>query len=267
MHGDTRMSWRDCVQAITAASGREMTEAEVETVADQVQSRMLRLVGEGLSTREAAGTVGKELSGEALMGAMIERRSAAINVLRKQELMARRVEGQEARSMRAILTGVEGAERDLGRSVDAQRHAITAQLLGPMLADVKRAGLLKPLFARDKAFERDVAREMWRLEDPESGAATGNARAAKAAEILNRYQETSRAMQNEAGAWIGKLDHYVTRQSHDMMKVRGDGSPEAFQAWAQAILPKLDERTFAGMETAGERNSFLRNGFCPEYYR
>lgn len=258
MLGDARMSWRDCIAAITAASGREMSADEVEAVATEVQQRVIREVANGLTVREAADQVGREMSGEALRGAMIERRSAAINVLREQELMSRRVEGKEAQSMRAILTGVEGSGRDMGRSVDAQRHALSTQLLGPMLVDIKRAGLLKPLFARDKAFERDVAREMWRLEDPESGADTGNARAKSAAEILNRYQEMSRAMQNEAGAWIGKLDHYVTRQSHDMMKVRGAGPKGDFAAWRDAIVPKLDDSTFAGMESAGEREDYLK---------
>jgi len=253
------MSWKDCIQAITAASGRELSEDEVERIVSEVQSRAVANLRKGMSERDAATAAGRELAGEATLAAMIERRSAAINTLRKQELMARRVEGQEAKTMRAILTGVEGSGRDLGRSVDAQAHALSAQLLGLMLADLRRANLLDVLRIRDKAFERDVAREMWRLEDQEAGTATGNHQAAATAEILHRYQEISRAQRNEAGAWIGKTDHYVTRQSHDMMKVRGDGSPAAFRAWADAILPKLDtERTFAGLDSPGEVNQFLR---------
>lgn len=255
MHGDTGMSWRDCIQAITAAAGRDLSDDEVEAMATQVQNRAARLMRDGMDAANAHTQVGRELAGEALMAAMIERRSAAINTLRRQELMARRIEGQEARTMRAILTGVEGSSRDLGRSVDAQRHGIAMGWLGPMMAELRREGLLPQLKARDKAFERDLARELWRLDDPEGSAPSGNATAAKTAEIVNRYQEMARAAQNEAGAWIGKLDHYITRQSHDMMKIRGAG----FEAWRDAILPRLDERTFDGLETPLERARFLRN--------
>jgi len=97
------------------------------------------------------------------------------------------------------------------------------------------------------------------MEDPDGAAETGNAHARKAAEILHKWQEVSRARQNEAGAWIGKLDHYITRQSHDTMKVRGDGKPAAFQAWADFILPRLDmDRTLPGAAPA-EVNQFLAN--------
>lgn len=253
------MAWRECIKAITAAAGRELTADEVEAVAEAVQRRAVAKLTKGMDARTAASEAGRDLAGEATMAAMIEKRSAAINVLRKQELMSRRIEGREIETMRAILTGVEGTGRDMGRSVDAQGHALRDGILGPMQRELKRAGVWDALDARDKAFERDVARELWRVEDPEGAAETGNAHARKAAEILHKWQEVSRARQNEAGAWIGKLDHYITRQSHDTMKVRGDGKPAAFQAWADFILPRLDmDRTLPGAAPA-EVNQFLAN--------
>ena len=253
------MSWRTCVNSVRQASGRDLSEEEVITIMEEVQKRFRQKMARMGDRAKAARAAALEISAEARVAAMLEKRSAAINVLRHQELTARRVEGKEVETIRAILTGVEGKERGMALSVDAQRHAIRDAILGPMLVDLRKAGVLDVLKVRDKAFERDVARELWRLEDPESGAATKNESARKTAEILHKYQEVSRAQRNEAGAWIGKLDHYITRQSHDMMKVRGNGSPEAFTAWADYILPRLDaERTFAGMEPA-EVNKFLRN--------
>ena len=96
------------------------------------------------------------------------------------------------------------------------------------------------------------------MRDPTS-AESGNGYAKKAAVILHKYQEIGRAMQNDAGAWIAARDDYMARQSHDMFKVRGKGPNGDFPAWRDYITPRLDEITFAGMESAGERNDFLRN--------
>lgn len=251
------MSAQDCIQAIVKAAGRDLTAEELDRIVSEVDRRLRKRMAKGEGLREAGDAVGKELVAEEMLGAMIERRNAALNVLVRQSLDARAVPGQERDAIRALLTGVEGKQRGMADSIDAQRHGIFAGWVGPMAAELKQAGLLHVLKKRDKAFDRDVARELWRMDDPASAPETGNRAARQTAEILHRYQEAGRLAQNDAGAWIGKLDHYITRQSHDMMKVRGNGSPEAYAAWRDTILPKLDEATFAGRDTPAEREAML----------
>jgi hypothetical protein len=251
------MSAQDCIAAIVQAAGRELTTDELDNIVTEVQTRVRRRVAEGLGVREAGDLVGRELVAEEMLAAMIERRNAGRNALVKQALDMRAEPGREGEAIRAVLTGVEGPRRGLADSIDAQRHSILAGWTGPMTAELRRAGLLKVLSGRDKAFDRDVARELYRIDNPAAGDGTGNAHAAEAARIMHKYVEASRLAMNEAGAWIGKLDGYITRQSHDMMKVRGAGRNGDFPAWRDAILPKLAERTFDGLETAAEREAKL----------
>ena len=255
--------YKDCFEAVQRAgdaAGRKLSEEEIERVFERTHGMMRRYMREGMSQADAATQAGARLGNDLRLAATIENRNKAINLLRKQALDQRVTAGNEARDVRAVLTGVEGGGRDQARSIDAERHGIMSQLAGPLVSKLRKAGLLDLLKKRDKVFERDVAREMWRLEDPAAGKATGNKHAADAAGILHETQERARAMQNDAGAWIGKQDHYVTRQSHDMLKVRGKGDDAAYAAWRDEIAPKLDERTYDGLQddTSADREAFLQ---------
>lgn len=64
--------------------------------------------------------------------------------------------------------------------------------------------------------------------------------AVELAKIIGKWQETARLDANEAGAWIGRAESYITRQSHDPERVRGDGSPAAYEAWKQEALRSFD---------------------------
>ena len=252
-------NWISCAMSAVHAAGRDLSDAELDRIFTRAQGRARRYQNEGMSPRDAAARAGDELGTETRTAAAIERRSAAENHLKQQALFARLGDKATSKDVRAMLTGVEGARRDQARSIDAERHGIHAQLVGPMVAELRAAGLLDALKRRDRAFERDIAREMWRVTDP-SARATGNRAAEQAAAILHRTQDRGRLLQNDAGAWIGQAEHYVVRQSHDMLKVRGAGDATAFQAWRDMIEPRLAERSFDGLaaDTPAARTEFLR---------
>jgi hypothetical protein len=254
----TVVGYNECVAEIRKASGRDLTDDQIETLLSRVHEVQNRLRRQGVNDPTQLGRMaGQEAGGEVLLAAMREKANAARNALIAQALDKRATPGREASDVREVLTGKEGATRDAAKSIDADKHGIERSILGPMLRDLRKAGLLAPLRRRNAALDRDIARELWRMEDPNGGAPTGNKIAEKTAEILHRAQELARLGQNQAGAWIGKLDHYVTRQSHDMWKIRGDGSPEAFAKWRDAILPKLHESTFDRLESPSDIPRFL----------
>jgi len=233
-----------CIAAVNTAAGRELSDAELDRIFTQAQNRTRFYQAQGMDSLGAAQRAGTELGSEIRMAAAIERRSEAVNLLASRRLDARVIAGREYDSMLATLTGVaRGTERGLADSVDANWHGHRGRLMGGLAHDLEAAGLLRALRTRDIAFERDIARELWRLRDP-ALPATGNRHAAEAARIFGKYQDALRNQLNDAGAWIGRQDHYITRQSHDTLKVRGDGSPAAYAAWREAILPKLDPVTF-----------------------
>lgn len=245
-----------CLAAANAAAGRELSEAEQERIFTRAHNRTRHYQAQGMDSLAAAQRAGAELGSEIRQAAAIERRTEAGNLLKRRRLDARVIPGREADTVLASLTGVQkGTERGLADSVDAQWHGTRNQLLGGLTHDLEQAGLLHALRTRDVAFERDLARELWRLREP-ALPASGNRHAAEAAKIFGKYQEALRQQLNDAGAWIGKQDHYITRQSHDMLKVRGDGTDAAYSAWREAILPALDPITFRDTDNPEQ---FLRN--------
>lgn len=245
-----------CLAAVNAAAGRELTEAEQERIFDAAQRRTRWHIGQGMDPLAAAQRAGQELGGEMRAAAIVEKRAEAANLLARRRLDARVIPGREYDSVLATLTPVQrGTDRDLANSVEAQWHGLAEPLKGAVVHDLEAAGLLKAVQRRDVAFERDLARELWRLRDP-ALPATGNRHAAEAAAILGRAQEALRNEINGAGGFVGKLDHYITRQSHDQFKVRGDGSDAAFQAWRNGILSQLDPITFRDTDSPEQ---FLRN--------
>jgi hypothetical protein len=250
------MSTNDCIQTISAAIGRKLSNEEIRNIADEVEARITSKLKRGEFREDAALSAGRQLAGEELLAALIEKRNAAINIRVRQAVDLRIAPEKEAEGIRAILTGAHGVFAGAARSIDAMRHGLFAERIGGMIADLKREGLMNALMRRDKNFDRDVAVELWALREPSSARPTHNPQAYATAQILNKYQEALRGDLNNAGAWIGKQDNYVVRQSHDMLKVRGDGSAAAFQTWREVIEPKLDERTFDGRP---DRTEFLRN--------
>lgn len=250
--------YHHCMTAIETAAGREISEEEGIRIFERMQGRVRRYQASGMSETDALVRAGKELGDEIRLAGVIEKRNKLINVARRREIEGRLTPGREAADLRAIIN-----------ETDRVAHAITAELLGPMTARIEKEGLL-PLLANphtllrgvwtspDPVFDRDVIRELWAVESG-GAAVTKNRQARQAAEIIHEFQERARTMQNAAGAWIGKLDHYVTRQSHDMDKIRAAG----FEAWRDYILPRLDERTFDTLDsvTPDSVDDFLRSTY------
>lgn len=253
------MAWQECVRAITEAAGRALTNDEIEAIASAVHVRMMRKMEAGAGRRAATAVAGEEVAGELTLRAILKRRDAYNNMLVWADLTNRIVDGEEAQTERGILAGrVDGTGRNAGVGIDQTHHAIRAQILGPMTEALQSANLLRALRQNDRAFNLDVARELYRRKAPESAPATGNVQATRAAEILGQAMDIGRAMQNKAGAWIGELENYMGRQYHDMFKVRGAGGDAGFQAWRNAIAPLLDvERTYPDL-TPEEAESSLR---------
>ncbi len=247
-----------CITGVLEASGRkDLSEDDLTAIFTRVNGRINRHLRAGLNPTEAAYQAGRELGAEMKLAAAIERRSRLINIARKREIMNALRPGKEAVDLRKVLN-----------RVDSNIYSAQADVLGPLVKEMRGAGLLKVIASGDRAFEQRVIDELWSIESGTPGT-TGDKLAREAAEIINRAQERVRAMQNSAGAYIGKLDHYVTRQAHDMDKIRGtikgaDGKYDAeanYSKWRDDILPRLDERTFDNLDdqTPESVEKFMRS--------
>lgn len=281
------MGYEACITAIQAAAGGKLTDDQVSEILDDVIRRKRRILGETplKGDEEARLQAAKELSEEAKIAALVEKRNRAINILRKQEnlgFIKSTFDGKEARGIQALTVGTEGREAGAALSQDAQAKGILRGFLGPLVGELRQAnllpilregamvrggqaiGLFKGRAAAFVQFEKDVARELWRIDDPEGifrpSPASGNDKAVAAAKIIHKYQETARLLQNDAGAWIGKLPGYIVRQSHDQLRIAGRGREADFARWRDTIAPRLDERTFDSVDdTPAAREKFLHD--------
>lgn len=252
------MAAKDCIDAVKEALGEDGTDKQLEEIFELLDRRAKAKMRDdpSLSNEQAVIAAAENLANEKKLAALVKRREEAMNRPKhaQREDYYKKMEDQgvaRSKAMHALIAGREGPQANMGRSVDAVRHALESELVGPMVVELERAGLLDVALMKNADFERNVAREMAIANGAKNVQPTGDAHAKALADIFVKYTENARVMQNNAGAFIKKLDGYVTRQSHDQLKIARAG----YDAWKAKILPLLDERTF---DDAIDVDKFLR---------
>lgn len=252
-----------CAELVKKALGEELSDKQTEEIVERLERRAAnrRKRTPGLDEQDALIEAANDLAVEQKTAALIEKRSRLINRAadaRRRDYLKRATDAgmKASQAIRAKLVGVEGPWAESADSVDARARGMESnELVGPMIGELRTAGLLDAVTSTDRTFELRVADEMARANGDTRVAPTGDKHAEAVAKIYNRYIETGRVMQNDSGAHTPKLEGYVARQSHDQLSVRGDGTPESFAKWRDVQLRVLDERTF---DDAIDREEFLR---------
>ncbi len=185
----------------------------------------------------------------------IEGRNRALNSIAKRniEQFVDTFDGDPALGLEALLVGINDVKMGARRSVAATQSQIQESYLAGYVNDLDMLGrgALDALVSGE--MDLDVSRALWSIDD--SYALTRLPEdAVNVAKVINKYQEKARIDANNAGAHIRKLPGYITRQSHDMDKIRNAG----FDEWRRNIEPRLDERTFDGVV---DREKFLESAF------
>lgn len=241
----------------------------------------------GISDRQAVAQAAGELTREQLMAAMIARRSALADEITRQKT-ARAYDAMPARmspadKLNALNTGSERQGFGTSASVDARGRARQMSLWGQVQIGLDKMPGLADRMSNwmgigERGFDRLIAREMARLSGGEGIEPTGDAGALHAAQVLVAALEKARTMQNDLGAWIARQSGYIARQAHDAQKVAGGfwrengevlrrvqasggklddlelsrirqtAENRAFGQWRDYIMPRLDPKTFDGLE-------------------
>lgn len=247
-----------CFDAVTRDSGRELKEREFKELGEQIDARAAQIRRRDPNTpdRDVQVQAAEEVANELKLAALIEKRNALMNQRKRIELSAylANVWGDRpADGLQALLTGVQRSRVGARRSVGLEQNALQGKYMGGLIADLERTGQFR-LFASGTVDE-DIARALWRLDDAEPDLDGLMPEAVEIARSVRKWQEVSRADANREGAWIGKERGYITRQSHDLHKIRKAG----FERWRDAILPRLD---LGRMSIPGENiNAFLRKAY------
>lgn len=241
-----------CADAVRAAAG-EMESQEIQEIFQLLRGRATEIIArEGsLSTEQAALRAADELARQAQHAAIIERRNALLNVRARARLVNFVRENFADRpdlGVESFLVGTNLARSGSRLSVAAEQKALGDSYIGGLLNDLSKKDLVGVLARGDS--DQDIADALWRIGRKED-TSNLNPQVVEIAELIQKYQEASRIDANRAGASIGKIPGYITRQSHDSEKIGSAG----FDKWVEEILPRLDERTFEG---GTDRMGFLR---------
>ncbi len=241
-----------CADAVRAAAG-DMESQEIQEIFRLLRDRTAEIIArEGaLGTERAALLAADELAKQAEHAAIIERRNALLNQRARARVISFVRENFADRpdlGIESFLVGTNLARTGSRLSVAAEQKSLGDAYIGGMLNDLTQRDLVGVLAKGDS--DQDIADALWRIGKNQY-TDNLNPQVVEIARIINKFQEASRIDANRAGASIGKLPGYITRQSHDSEKIGHAG----FDKWAEEIVPRLDEQTFSG---STDRIGFLR---------
>lgn len=185
----------------------------------------------------------EKLADQAIHNSFVKRRNTAL-MLRAETNGANWVSEnfkgkQTVEGVYALLGGTQRRVKGGRVSADIrQRHYVNKYRNGLAQA-LQKDGLSKIYSSGD--LDNSIAVELYLLNGGKEAKSTGSKEARRIAEIINQTQELARVNANKFGADIGKLDGYITGQTHDMYKIRRMGRVK----WKALILKDLDvERSF-----------------------
>lgn len=234
------MAANACIEAIQAAAGRDLTDDEMAEIIETLQTRQKAIQAENqsLSLEDAALQAADELGRDAQLAAVIEKRNAYINFRRRTEAVEYIRKNWADRydlGLESFLVGTNVARTGSRRSVAAEQKELSQAYVAGLLNDFDKSGHL-PLLVSG-TMDRELTRALWQLNQETPDLKGFSSDVVEMAQILRKWQELARIEANRAGAFIGKLDNYVARQSHDPYKLQTAG----FSVWRDFIAPRLDK--------------------------
>jgi hypothetical protein len=232
------MSYQDCIDVIRKSAG-DLSDDDIDSLVTELQRRqkILQATGVIADTEEAAMRAALKISEDLEAAIMLEKRNAAINAkvkLQALEFVTRNFADNPAEAVEAMLMGINRPGLGFRDSTAVRQSERLARYTGGFEADLARADLLE-VFASG-TLDREVARALWKLDVPGSKMDGLPEEAVALAKIIRKHQEYWRQDVNRHGGWVGKLENYIVRQSHDPMKMMRAGYDE----WKAGITDRLE---------------------------
>ena len=249
------MSLRDCISEVQKAAQGALSEDQVGQIVDELVRRQKARakINKAEALEDSFELVAEEMADEIKMAARIEKRNAAINILKRKSLEEfHDTFPDPAMAIRATNVGVNRHVPGARSSVGANTLSIQQEYIGGFMHDLEQAGLLEFMSRRRGSsgdgqghIDFEIARELWEIKPGGRPGVSGSKEAKGIADIIHKWQEVSRLRQNRAGAFIRKAPGYITRQAHDQVKVAKAAADE----WIGFVRPLLDEElTFKGAD-------------------
>ncbi len=253
------MAYQACLAAITQAAGRELSTEELDDLLSDLQRRVdqRKRINQGEAFEETVRAAADDYAKDMAEAAVIEKRNAAIQLRTRLNALDRiesTFSANRALGLESLTVGVNAGVKNARGSAAREQASLGNLYQGRLATDLMRDPTLLPIFNSGE-MDREIAKGLWALNRKEPIPVDIPKEAKAIAEAISKAQETARLDANTAGAWIKRLEGYITRQSHDPAKMKSAG----FDAWKNAIMPKLDmARTF---ETGQDVEKTLRGAY------
>lgn len=255
---------KDCIDEILEAVKHRLRRSDVERHFEAIDDAAQGYEAGGMDRREAIRRAAREAverMGEAKAIAMRQDRINALKQVERDRFYAKAPTPIEA--MEAKLVGVNKPFAGSRKSIENRAGQLEEKWAGGMVQDLEREGLDK-LFA-SRAIEKEWTRELFELNRGRDGApgVTRNPQALKVAQLVRKWQRASIDQLNREGAWVKSYSGYITKTSHDPMRLRkaadqsliGKGGTEADRAaWVDDVMRHGDMRkTFGSAPLEAQR--------------
>ena len=204
----------------------DMTDKELDEVLEQMRGRQANLIRGGADPSTAAAQAGMEVAETLRAAAAIERRNALINRrirIEALDYLTTTWGDNLAEGVLSILYGSSFAREGSRASVNAAQSANFRRYMGGVFGELEAAGLFDVL--KRGELDRDVFVAMRSINDAAALKQLPE-QAVEIAKILTKWQEVSRIEANRAGAWIGKVDDYGLRQTHNADRIMRAGEAD-----------------------------------------
>ena len=211
-------------QELVQAALPDWSARDVKDLVESVDRRAaaLRQQNPGLAFNDALEQARAALADEAEMTAQGIRLNAAKNRLKVLEGVGRvKAASNPVEGLRSLLIGNQRAEAGARMSASAEQIALANSYRGGLVADLARVDGGVDLLASGH-LDEDIARALWQLRDKAPRLDGLDPRAVELARAIAKWQDVAKLDANEAGANIGTLDNYITRQSHDPGRISAD---------------------------------------------
>jgi hypothetical protein len=236
--------------AMRAATADQLAAGEIDALLDQLKAEnrkvrsRLRKAKEQFTAETTAETLQTDamraadtLANNVALDATIAKRNAALALTARTKAVGRILSEFAANPVEGLMALLGGSQFSRTGAKDSvfhwQRLYFTRWTKG-MLADLERGGLAEAFMS--DAYGKDVARALYQLGREQPVLENINPEAVKIARVVYKYREDARNTRNRYGAWIREMTGYITRQSHDFVKIRAAGADE----WKAFVRDRLD---------------------------
>jgi hypothetical protein len=213
-----------CKAGVRDAYGQEMSDVEIEDFVNDIELRAksIRAKDAGLSMTEALEKAADEFSNAAEIKAIAQKRNTMLNARREIEAydyIRSQFQANPKKGLKTILVGTQGGEVGSRHNVGGEQWALHNYYVAGLDADLKKitGGNLRQINSGE--LDDSIAEALWRLNKDKADLSDLPPQAAEIAKAFRKWQELSRKDGNKAGAFTGKLDNYIMRQSHDPINI------------------------------------------------